>query len=192
MNADYDVKLQLGIDTVGSEVLTAVIVKSSIYFDITPCSPLKVNHTLKHPVRKIPQSTRYMNTKTCVTLGRCPVRISARTPAIFTGVFCGFTQPFRENSVIENRFSHYSFLLKASFSNLRRIKTKFYWTGQRRHFIIALTNFLIIERLDISATLLNVRKRTSHLFHYLATKLRRNLDLNYVFFLCLALLFPRF
>jgi hypothetical protein len=51
MHADYDVKLQLEIYTARFEVLTTVVVKSSIIFDITPCSPLKVNHTLKHPVR---------------------------------------------------------------------------------------------------------------------------------------------
>jgi hypothetical protein len=28
---------------VGFEVLTAVVMKSSIFWDITPCSPLKVN-----------------------------------------------------------------------------------------------------------------------------------------------------
>jgi hypothetical protein len=31
------------IDCVGSEVLTAVVMKSYIFWDITPCSPLKVN-----------------------------------------------------------------------------------------------------------------------------------------------------
>jgi hypothetical protein len=29
--------------TVGSEVLTAVVMKTSVFWDITPCSPLKVN-----------------------------------------------------------------------------------------------------------------------------------------------------
>jgi hypothetical protein len=28
---------------VGSEVLTAVVMKSTVFWDITPCSPLKVN-----------------------------------------------------------------------------------------------------------------------------------------------------
>jgi hypothetical protein len=28
---------------VGFEVLTAVVMKSSVFWDITPCSPLKVN-----------------------------------------------------------------------------------------------------------------------------------------------------
>jgi hypothetical protein len=30
-------------DHVGFEVLTAVVMKSTIFWDITPCSPLKVN-----------------------------------------------------------------------------------------------------------------------------------------------------
>jgi hypothetical protein len=32
---------------VGSEVLTAVVMKSSIFWNITPCSPLKVNSCLE-------------------------------------------------------------------------------------------------------------------------------------------------
>jgi hypothetical protein len=37
------IKLQIIPKLVGFEVLTAVVMKSSIFWDITPCSPLKVN-----------------------------------------------------------------------------------------------------------------------------------------------------
>jgi hypothetical protein len=34
---------KIPLDYVGSEVLTAVVMKSTIFWDITPCSPLSVN-----------------------------------------------------------------------------------------------------------------------------------------------------
>jgi hypothetical protein len=39
----YDPPKEKGNYYVGFEVLTAVVMKSSIFWDITPCNPLKVN-----------------------------------------------------------------------------------------------------------------------------------------------------
>jgi hypothetical protein len=59
---------QARIDTdatyVGSEVLTAVVMKSSVFWDITPCGPLKVNRRLggtcrlHHQGRRISQAIK--------------------------------------------------------------------------------------------------------------------------------------
>jgi hypothetical protein len=41
------------VEDVGFEVLTAVVMKSPIFWDITPCSPLKVNRSSKEHVASI-------------------------------------------------------------------------------------------------------------------------------------------
>jgi hypothetical protein len=49
--AQYEGKVDFYEQTtmaVGFEVLTAVVMKSSIFWDITPCSPLKVNPIGEH------------------------------------------------------------------------------------------------------------------------------------------------
>jgi hypothetical protein len=42
---------RLRIDDVGFEVLTPVVMNSSVFWDITPCSPLKVNRRLRGTYR---------------------------------------------------------------------------------------------------------------------------------------------
>jgi hypothetical protein len=40
-------------ERVGFEVLTTVVMKSSIFQDITPCSPLKVNRRIRRPTSEL-------------------------------------------------------------------------------------------------------------------------------------------
>jgi hypothetical protein len=42
----YKKKIRISIEYIGFQVLTSVPMKSSIFWDITPCSPLKVNRRL--------------------------------------------------------------------------------------------------------------------------------------------------
>jgi hypothetical protein len=48
---------------VGFEVLTAVVVKSSIFWDIIPCSPLDVNQLHSIITKKIDSSLNSLNTE---------------------------------------------------------------------------------------------------------------------------------
>jgi hypothetical protein len=52
------------IPHVGFEVLTAVFMKSSIYWDITPCTPLKVNRRFGGIYRIHLQDRRISRAKT--------------------------------------------------------------------------------------------------------------------------------
>jgi hypothetical protein len=41
------------LELIGFEILTAVVMKSAIFWDITPCSPLKVNNVSEEHVISI-------------------------------------------------------------------------------------------------------------------------------------------
>jgi hypothetical protein len=45
------IRKQVRIFFVVSEVLTAMVMKSSIFWDITPCSPLKINRSFEGKCR---------------------------------------------------------------------------------------------------------------------------------------------
>jgi hypothetical protein len=42
-----NIKIEINSSCVGFEVLTVVVMKSSTFWDITPCSALKVNHCFR-------------------------------------------------------------------------------------------------------------------------------------------------
>jgi hypothetical protein len=52
----------------GFEVLTMVVLKSSVFWDIKPCSPLKVNHVSEEHVACISRVKKQVKQETCMKL----------------------------------------------------------------------------------------------------------------------------
>jgi hypothetical protein len=60
---------KIHFNSIGFEVLTAVVVESSIFWDITPCSQLKVNQRFGRTYRLHLQGRRSALLTTCVHVG---------------------------------------------------------------------------------------------------------------------------
>jgi hypothetical protein len=83
----------MGWENVGFEVITAVVIKSSSFWDITPCSPLKVNRHFGGTCRLHLQGGRIRQARNQrdfqrTTLGFIPEESTLRDGRIFMNDEC--------------------------------------------------------------------------------------------------------